>query len=243
MRSTAKKVKIEDLVHGEYVQSPEGEPNLLITPWEEELLRVNIIATVVDKFVRDDGGYATLRLDDGSATIRAKAWSEGVEEMESFEVGDLVKVVGKVREYEGEVHLVPEIIKEVEDPNWELVWELEILENRKRMYSQGVRPEVKSEEPEQGESEPEMVSKSEETGSIEALGEPSNSEGEPQVSDKLKDRLLLALDKLEGEEGASIIDLAAEIDESQDKTETILGILLNEDKVYEPVAGKFKRLG
>ncbi len=62
MRSTANKLKIEDLVHGEYVHSPEGEPNYLVTPWEEEVLRVNLIATIVDDFIRDDGGYATVTL-------------------------------------------------------------------------------------------------------------------------------------------------------------------------------------
>ncbi|KXA94121.1 hypothetical protein AKJ37_07950, partial [candidate division MSBL1 archaeon SCGC-AAA259I09] len=85
---------------------------------------------------------------------------------------------------------------------------------------------------------------SEEIGAIEDLGGADSTGGEEtQVSEDAKDKLLLALDKLEGEEGAGVKDLAAEIDESISETEDILGVLLNEDKVYEPVAGKFKRLG
>lgn len=242
MRSTAKKVKIEDLVKGEYNHTPEGEPNYLITPWKQKLLRVNIIATVVDKFIRDDGDYATLHLDDGSGTIRAKAWSEGVERLEKFETGDLVKVIGKVREYEGEIHLVPEIISNLEDPNWELVRELEILEGRKERLKEGIEPEFEKEVEEEEKTETSEARGSDRIGAIQELGESSEQEEEPQISEELKDKLLLALDKLEGEEGAGVSDLAEEIDESESKTEEILGALLNEDKIYEPIAGKFKRL-
>lgn len=247
LRSTANKVKIEDLSNGEYVPSPEGEPNYLVTPWDQELLRVNLIATVVEKFVRDDGDYATIHLDDGTATIRAKAWSEDVEDMDSFEVGDLVNVIGKVREYEGEIHVVPEVIRGVEDPNWELVRELEILEKRKELLEEGKVPEFEEEvegEPKELELSPPS---SQETGrieSVESLGESMDSEEEEsRVSEELKDNLLLALDKREGENGAAVDDLAAEVDESRSKTEEALGVLLNEDKIYEPVAGRYKRLG
>lgn len=247
MRSTANKVKIEDLLHGEYTQSPEGEPNYLITPWDQEILRVNIIATVVDSFVRDDGGYATISLDDGTGVIRAKGWSDGARELEKFEMGDLVTVIGKVREYEGEIHLVPEVIRKTDDPNWELVRELEILENRKNLLEEGKIPKFKKEsegEPKELELSPPSTRSSSRVGTIEDLGESLESEEEkPQVSEDLKDKLLLALDKLEGEDGATLTDLAAEVDKSQSETEKALGVLLNEDKVYEPIAGKFKRLG
>ncbi len=257
MRSTARKVKIEDLVKGNYTQTPEGEPNYLETPWDQQLLRVNIIATIVDTFVRDDGGYATIHLDDGSETIRAKSWSEDVEEMTEFEVGDLVNVIGKVREYEGEIHLVPEVIRKIENSNWELVRELEILEKRKKLLEEGVEPEFEEEEEETGmeteeieitpasEKEIKTEEKPKDLGTVEELGEsrePEEEEG-PEASEEEKEELLLALDKLEGEDGADISDLADEIGENESKTEEIIGALLNEDKVYEPIAGKFKRLG
>lgn len=248
MRSTANKVKIEDLTHGDYVHSPEGEPNYLVTPWDQKVLRINMIATVVDTFVRDDGDYATLTLDDGSETIRAKAWSEETEEMQEFEVGDLVNVIGKVREYEGEIHLVPETIREVENPNWGLVRELEILENRKEFLEEGNIPDFEEEEAEEEIEEIQIstseTGESEEIGAVETLGEPSDKEAEEetQVSEEMKDKVLLALDKLEGEDGATIKDLAAEVDESTTGTEEAVGVLLNEDKIYEPIAGRFKRL-
>lgn len=240
MQSTAYKIKIEDIVNGEYVRSPEGEPNYLITPWSQKILRANLIATVVDKFVRDDEGYATLCLDDGTETVRAKAWTEDVKKMKEFEVGDLVTVVGKVREYEGEVHLVPEIIRRIEDPNWELVRGLEILHERKNLLAKGIRPEPKKEVKETGKKDQiqELTAQTEMIETVEKLGETSKRE----ISEDLKDKLMLALSKLEGENGAAAIDLAAELDISRSKAEDALGILLNEDKIYEPEAGKFKRL-
>lgn len=239
-------MKIEDLTKGEYNRTPEGEPNSLTTLWGEELLRVNLIGTVIDKFVREDGDYATLHLDDGTGTIRAKAWSEDAGEIEKFEIGNVVNVIGKVREYNEEIHLVPEVIREVQNPNWELLREVEILEKRKNFLEKGMKPDFKEEsgmETEELEISSPASESSVEVGGVEKLGESVETEEEkPKVSGELKDKALLALDKLEGEDGAEISDLAAEIDESSSKTEEILGVLLNEDKVYEPIAGKFKRL-
>lgn len=240
MRSTAYKVRIEDLVNGEYVSSGEGEPNYLVTPWNQQVLRVNLIATVIDKFIREDASYATLHIDDGTATIRAKAWEEGAERMNEFNVGDLVKVIGKVREYEGEIHLVPEVIRKVEDPNWELVRELEILSTRKKLLTQGVTPKLTTEEKEEvegGEVSPPTL-EVQEVGVIEELG----GESRPEISDEFKDKSLLAIEKLEGEDGATITDLAAELDIPTSKAENVIATLLNEDEIYEPKAGKFKLL-
>lgn len=258
MRSTARKVKIEDLMNGTYTETPEGEPNHLETPWEEELLRVNLMATIVDKYITEDGSYGTLHLDDGSSIIRAKAWAEDVEEMEKYEVGDLVTVIGKVREYEEEIHVVPEVIRKVKNPNWELVRELEILDKRQNLLEKGIEPEFESREKEEettmeteeikikpaSEKEIKTEEESEDIEKIETLGEPMDDESEePEATEEEKEKMLLALDKLEGEDGAELAELSEEIEETEDKTEEIIGALLNEDKVYEPIAGRFKRLG
>ncbi len=239
MHPTAHKLKIEDLVRGQYMQSAEGEPNRLVTPWGEEVLRARFIATVIDKFVRDDRGYATLRLDDGSETIRAKAWGESVDDMGKFEVGDLVEVIGGVREYEGEIHLVPDFLTRVEDPNWELVRELEILHARKKLAAQGKRPEQRSgPKPAEGGSEPAAPEVEQDLGTVGELEELPL----PEIPNYLKEKSLLAIEKLEGEEGTGAADLAAELDISQAEAEDALRVLIVEDQIFEPKAGKFKRL-
>lgn len=238
MRSTAYKVKISDLVNGEYIISPEGEPNYLITTWKQKVLRVNIIATVIDKFIRDDRTYAILQIDDGSETIRAKAWEENAEKMDEFEIGDIVNIIGKVREYEEEIHLVPEVVRKIKDPNWELVRELEILDDQKKLLAKGVKPNIKTVEMNETRGVEPATLEVEQVGTIEKIeGEPL-----PAISDELKDKALLAIEKLEGEDGVTLTDLAVELDISSAKTGDLIATLLNDDKIYEPKAGHFKLL-
>jgi RPA family protein len=244
MRSTAFKLKIEDLVRGQYVRSPEGtEPSHLLTPWGQHTTRARVLGTIVDKFVRDDQGYAILRLDDGSETISLRAWREGVPELASFEVGDLIDVMGRVREFEGEVYLVPELILRVEDPNWELVRELEILRARKRALAQGIRPQPKREaklEPRQLQIElPPTTPGAEPTvETIEEVQAPPL----PEVPDETKRRVVLAIEKLDKGEGAAPTDIAAELDLRQAETEDALRVLLVDGDIFEPRAGRFRRL-
>jgi len=245
MRSTAYKLKIEDLVRGQYVRSPEGtEPSYLLTPWGQHIPRARVLGTVVDKFVRDDQGYATLRLDDGSETISLRTWREGVPELAGFKMGDLIDVVGRVREFEGEVYIVPDFIFRVEDPNWELVRELEILRERKRALAQGLRPQPKREaklEPRQLQIELSPVSSKVKptTETIEEIEAPPL----PEVPDETKKRVILAIEKLDKGEGAAPTDIAAELDIHRADVEDALRVLLVESEIFEPRAGRFRRLG
>ncbi|PIO00048.1 hypothetical protein COT72_02670 [archaeon CG10_big_fil_rev_8_21_14_0_10_43_11] len=101
-----------------------------LTVEADRVYRVNTIATVVSKFVSDDNNYAAIILDDGSATIRAKAWKEDVNRFSRLDVGDLVNFFGNVREYEGEVYLAPAIITNIRNPNWEVARRLELVKLR-----------------------------------------------------------------------------------------------------------------
>ncbi len=245
MLSTAYKLKIEDLVRGQYVRSPEGtEPSYLLTPWSQHIPRARVLGTVVDKFVRDDQGYATLRLDDGSETISLRAWRENVPELAGFKMGDLLDVIGRVREFEGEVYLVPDLIFRVEDPNWELVRELEILHARRRALAQGVRPQPKQKaklEPRHLQIElsqtPPAVGPTIET--IEEVEAPPL----PKVPDETKKRVTLAIEKLDKGDGAAPTDIAAELDLHQADVEDALRVLIVDGEIFEPRAGRFRRLG
>ncbi len=245
MLSTAYKLKIEDLVRGQYVRSPEGtEPSYLLTPWGQRIPRARVLGTVVDKFVRDDQGYATLRLDDGSETISLRAWREGVPELASFNVGDLIDIIGRVREFEGEVYLVPDFIFRVEDSNWELVRELEILRVRRLALAQGVRPQPKREatlEPRRLQIELSPVS-SEVEPTVETIEE-TEVPPLPEVPDETKKRVILAIEKLDKGEGAAPADIAAELDIHRADLEDALRVLLVESEIFEPRTGRFRRLG
>lgn len=240
MRPFAHKLKIEDLVLGRYVRPPEStEPGHVLTPWGDQVFRARILGTVVEKFLREDHGYAVLRLDDGTETITVRAWGDRVPELVGFNPGDLVDVLGRVREFGGEVYLVPDLIIRVEDPNWELVRELEILRSRKQALAAGKRPQLQREmglEPTYLEAE---LRQPVESVSGEEVEEPAL----PQIPDELKKRALLALGKLGGAEGVDLADLAAELDIPLREVEEIIRALIIDGEVFEPRAGKFKRVG
>jgi len=236
MRSIAHKVKIEDLANGKYVRSSEAEPSYLLTPWGLRVLRARTIATVIDKFISQDQNYGTLRIDDGSETIRLKAWRQDVQTLADFKVGDLIDVIGRVREYEGEIYLVPEVIARVEDPNWELVRELEILRARRQALVQGGRPRP---EPEVRRLEVELPAPGAAPAveTIEEVEEPL-----PEVPEEVKKKVLLAFDKLDRGGGVAPLDIAAELDMPQAGVDDALRVLIADGEIFEPKVGRFRRL-
>ncbi len=123
-RQTAKKLRISDLASGSF-EEREGL-NVLITKSGEEVGRARVLATVVNKYISEDGNFASATLDDGTETIRVKGWKD-VKNLEGLKVGDVIDVIGKVREYNGEIYLTNEIINVVSNPNMELLRRLELL--------------------------------------------------------------------------------------------------------------------
>ncbi|MBD3318591.1 hypothetical protein GF342_01645 [Candidatus Woesearchaeota archaeon] len=75
----------------------------------EEVSRVNIIATVIS--VLKESNMATI--DDGTGQLMLQ-WFDAHHDVE---VGSIVVVIGRVRQY-GSRYVFPEIIKKIEDPLW-----------------------------------------------------------------------------------------------------------------------------
>jgi len=122
------KVRIASLVKGRYHRGQkEMEPNVLITPGGTTVSRIRVLATVVSRFINEEGTYASVTLDDGSETIRVKGFRDDLHKIKDLGVGDTIDVIGRVREYEGELYLIPETVITITDHNWELVRRLELL--------------------------------------------------------------------------------------------------------------------
>lgn len=128
-RLPAKKIRIVDIANGKYFpgNKEEMKPSYVITAFGEKVSRVNLVASVMDKFLSEDGNYSTMTIDDGSESLRVKAFKEDVKLLEDIEVGDMVLVIGKLKEYNGEVYINAEVVKKV-NPNYESLRKLEILE-------------------------------------------------------------------------------------------------------------------
>ncbi len=118
----AYKLWIRDLVNG---RINEGERCVEVR--DLKVKKARILGSVIRKYESEDGKYAFIVLDDGSSSIRIKAFRESVPELKKVKVGDILDVIGRVRFKDSEIYLVPEIITKIRDPNWEIVRRLELL--------------------------------------------------------------------------------------------------------------------
>jgi len=129
-RQVAKKLQIRTINTGKFIKiNREVEENKFTPNYIEiegnKIARVRVLATIMEKFVSESGDYATLTLDDTTDTIRCKIFGN-LEIIENIEKGDIVDIIGKIREYNGEIYIQPEIIVKIEDPNFEVLRKLEI---------------------------------------------------------------------------------------------------------------------
>ena len=152
---TAVKLRIKDLVEG----TCDGRS---VSTIFGEVSEARVLGTLIDIFVSDDENYMSLTVDDGTETVRIKAWRQDVGKLKKFSKGDLIDVVGKVREYNEEIYLTPEVVLKV-SPN---KWVLRELELMKLYVRSGALEKVSEREPLEKEIESEL----EEEPEIESTG-------------------------------------------------------------------------
>lgn len=252
-RQTAQHAWISMLHNGTYVkQLGEYDPNYV--EWEGRAIgRVNIIGTIVAKYVADEKTYVAFTIDDGSASIRIKAWKEDALAIEKYKIGELVLVIGKPREYNEELYLSPEVISPILDPNLELVRKLQlfkqygyikikdkfgipastlaqpaptmnVLSNKIAMEEERVM-----DEPVFRGNEPRAPMKQEVT--IQAPGE------------NKRQKILALIEQLAGDEGAPITSIIEHSGFSEEEVEMITQELMKEGEIYQNRPGRLSILG
>ena len=120
-RHTAYKVWINDIHKSDVKVAEEGFSYLGIG--ENKVVRMNLFGSVIDKFSAES--YGTIVIDDSSGNIRLRVWSDDLYMVENLEVGELVFVVGRWADYDGERYFRPEIIRKV-SVDWALLRRLEL---------------------------------------------------------------------------------------------------------------------
>ncbi|VVB74569.1 OB-fold nucleic acid binding domain protein [Candidatus Tiddalikarchaeum anstoanum] len=177
--------------------------------------RVRIVATIVSKKINDDRSYAYLVLDDGTETMRVKCWKEDVEKLEKPIVGDIIEIIGRVREWNSERYLSCESLHVVSDPNHWLYHEFELLMSKEKF---------------------ERVNEKVETGV-------STGVEKKESSDIKKEDLVLKIIK-DNDIGKgtsfALIQRESKLDEAALKE--VLSTLLNDSVIYEPQKNSYKLL-
>jgi len=246
MLLSAKKVRIEWLQKGAVVRKDDMQ--YVILPFGVRVFRANIIATAVELQASEDGSLCSVILDDGTDTIPARFFGENFSISDSIKVGDILTVLGDVREIEGERCILPYIARAVENPNFELLRELELRAIEKECTEQKrLFDEIRKAVPEnEFASEARKAGISEEAVSAMLEYDSAARNNAPVVEEKLVDLRESVMQKIgELDSGSGTpYEKIVEAFNTHDPTEVerALGELLNSGELYEPTAGIYKRL-
>lgn len=120
-RHIAYKLRIKDILSSMYVKTDGVNPNYLQINGLE-VSRVNVIGAVVQK--SDMESYSGIVIDDGTGKITARFFENNFL-LNNIDVGDVVLVVGRPREYLGEKYLLIETAKKI-NPLWAKARNLEL---------------------------------------------------------------------------------------------------------------------
>lgn len=129
-RQTAYKIRIKDMLSSKYIKTEGFSPNYLEVNGQQ-IFRINIIGVVVQK--SELNNYKTLAIDDGTGKISARVFDSNPF-LGQIDVGNIVLVIGRPREFSSEKYILIEIIKKI-DPNWAKVRGLELEKGTKKCVS------------------------------------------------------------------------------------------------------------
>ncbi|MFB6241673.1 MAG: OB-fold nucleic acid binding domain-containing protein [Candidatus Nanosalina sp.] len=244
-RQVAKISTAEELNSGKYFQREGFEPNFLLTPQGRRLSRARIVATVVDTFINDDETYGSLTLDDGNDTIQVKFFNE-LELMEDFEEGDIIEVVGKVREYQGEIYFNGEILEE-RNAEKELLHQLRHKKTQEEWQQmRETVKQLKESGKDQDAIENEMAGKlndDEVDALLQSFGEEFSTQPGQEDVENLEREVLEAVENLDEGDGADYSEILEQVeDATEDQLEETINSLLSDGTCYEPQPGKIKKL-
>ena len=226
MALTAYKVWIKDLVVNE-CKKEEGEfGSTYVEINGKKVSRVNILTPVIDVYNTD--GYSSITLNDGSENIRAKAWKEDIRFFENVKIGDIVLLIGKIKEWKGEKYLAPEVLRQMNE-QWAFVRKLELakLYGKKEIPIPNVVDEYIQEDTQKNKGYEE-----------ERIVEESVVE-----SSSTRQKIVLAIKDLDSENGAEVLKITNKLKLDDSEIKKVLNELLEEGEIYEPRSGCFKLTG
>jgi RPA family protein len=233
------RVSITDIINGKFFSGSREEmmPSYVITPFGKKVARVSVVATAVEVFSGEEGKYHFISVDDGTGLIRIKAFGEDTKLLEGIKAGDLVLIIGKVKEYNGETYVSCEIAKKVE-PNYENLRKIEILNDlieQKKVVDEIKKLVGKMSEEELKEYALEKF----------CMDEESLKVVRGQIESKEKDYKPVLMDmitKLDDGKGVEIKKLLEESKLPEHALEEAMNELLANGELFEPRPGILKKI-
>jgi RPA family protein len=121
-RAVAKISDIKSLKNGVFIHRDGFDPSYVETVFGQ-ISRVNLIGVIVSKSSLEE----TFDIEDGSDKIRIRKsslYSDIV--IDNFKPGDLVNIIGKPRDFNNEIFIIPEIIKKIKNKLWVDIRKIEL---------------------------------------------------------------------------------------------------------------------
>ena len=237
-RLSAKKVRISDVLSGRFFpgNKEDMKASYVITPFGENVSRVNIIGTIVEKFESENKVFSSITLDDESESIRVKFFKESVNQVQKAEPGELVTAIGKIKEYNGEIYINGEFLRKEKDFNLYAMKKLEIL--RKLVERKKIVEKIKG------------LSKKMEFEELKKFADENfglDEEAlkvilETELKIDYKPKILSMIESLQGGEGVEIGKIFEITNLSENVVERTIDELLNEGLIFEPKPGILKKI-
>ena len=125
-REIAYKLRIGDVLAGKPIIDEQSGRFNLLELGDKKIVRVHIIANVIDKFTSEgEKKFANLTIDDASGQIQIRAFGDDTNLFKDISQGHTLRVIGVLRTFNNELYILPEIIRII-DPRYLLVRKLEL---------------------------------------------------------------------------------------------------------------------
>ncbi|MBN1330535.1 MAG: hypothetical protein JXA54_13760 [Candidatus Heimdallarchaeota archaeon] len=218
-RAPAIKLKIGDLIDGEFTTESDGT-KVLHVKTDDFVRRTRIMGEITSKNIIESDESVIFDVADKTGTIRVKGggseWSTSIfEDMKDLKAGTIVDIVGLVRESDGKVHLDCELCLPIIENSKQVLRELEISKYYKR---KGLESKV-----------------------TEGIKSAIKGQAKLQESDEIKDQILALLKNPENiEEGCSFDAIKRALGLTTKELEPELRALQRDGDIFEPIPGVFK---
>ena len=216
-REIAHKVTLENLKKFQFHQQSGWLPNY-VEVYNKKISRVNIIATIILKPISENSQQNTIVIDDGTDQIEVRTFEQDFD-FNKHNVGDIINLIGRIRVFNNNRYIVPEIIKQISNLKF-LELRKKELEFEKRQYNQNIDlRKVKKEENHQEIKEVKI---------------------EKNKEDLVYNRIIKEIRRIDKGEGANIQEVL--INTNLINKEELITELLEKGDIFEISPGKFKIL-
>lgn len=154
-RDVAIKLSISNIKNSEYVKDDNNSLNYIKTT-NGNISRINIIGIVVSKEISPNVG--TIVIDDSTSSITIRNFDSS-NKLDNIQIGNIVIVIGRLRIYENEKYIIPEIIRPLRNKNWLILRKKELEIKNDTPLSKVIKtyPEQKIIKKEQIKTEPQNI--------------------------------------------------------------------------------------